>query len=734
MILLASTLLVLTAGPAPPFRTDGSLEPQDAVRRAALATWTTFAEVWERSAGKPPRKSEDAIHLTRGTGLAPGRNGASRPGLVEVRQTHEWRLDEATRTPLAHELVHQFLWSACPEASDDRLFHEAFAVALSGELAAWTADAYLSLPAAMKVLGSGASLDGASARQALARVITEDTPPGERLPRFVSRRLSRCGGAWEPVTLVELGSSVTARAFTSSFVVLSRHSGEVLVHEGDIDRPVPYGSTLKPFLVGAVRGATPVLPVGSGTEWACGDALPPQMNVEQALLRSCNGYFLEWARRVPALPALGAYGPVLQALGLARVPSGAAEAIGLTATLSLSPLRLAEAYRVLALDRPDVMRVLMRNSREGTLSGLGLELSKVAIKTGTVRDGALRPALGLIVGVDAEVVMVMTRAGATPRQFAAEFSRRVSQLPRGGSAATRVQVLGLLPPEVISLRCPRVGVVVTAAGPALMGAGEGLLNSLADRGPVLCLGAPFFLRVPGPFEGERAYAGSFEKSTPPPRGEEPGVPEGARRAREGSAFIFTTTRLAYVAGVLAAEDAAVTGPTRKALAKVILHNAAEPRHSGRPLCDTTHCQAFRGTVTSQAEERSAVEELPLGYPGWLPFARGGVEPWRAVRQRADVQRVLKASPVHLRFEPGHAVFDRAEVTAEGTYLLPVTVGCEVLRNPLKLPSCPDRATDEGATLVFEGHGEGHGLGLDVERAKASRWDEEEILERAYGKR
>ena len=34
---------------------------------------------------------------------------------------------------------------------------------------------------------------------------------------------------------------------------------------------------------------------------------------------------------------------------------------------------------------------------------------------------------------------------------------------------------------------------------------------------------------------------------------------------------------------------------RIALGRVIAHNVAHSRHQGRPLCDTTHCQVFKGT-------------------------------------------------------------------------------------------------------------------------------------------
>jgi hypothetical protein len=51
---------------------------------------------------------------------------------------------------------------------------------------------------------------------------------------------------------------------------------------------------------------------------------------------------------------------------------------------------------------------------------------------------------------------------------------------------------------------------------------------------------------------------------------------------------------------------------------------------------------------------------------------------------------------------------------------------------LKLPACPRGATFEDTRVLFEGRGQGHGEGLDVEAAKASGLRHDQLLERAYG--
>src|SRR5262249_14229399 len=70
-----------------------------------------------------------------------------------------------------------------------------------------------------------------------------------RLPTALARRLALCaaGGQWPRLTLAELSDDVTAPA-KDAFVVLSRHSGEVLHASGDFRAPMPFGSTLKPFV------------------------------------------------------------------------------------------------------------------------------------------------------------------------------------------------------------------------------------------------------------------------------------------------------------------------------------------------------------------------------------------------------------------------------------------------------------------------------------------------------
>jgi hypothetical protein len=299
-----------------------------------------------------------------------------------------------------------------------------------------------------------------------------------------------------------------------------------------------------------------------------------------------------------------------------------------------------------------------------------------------------------------------------------------------------VQVLGLASSSDVEGACPGVGFAINQGTPRAVPQGFSRMRDLVARGPGLCLGSPWRVRVPGlPSEG-RDYAGVFTWSSPPPYRPPLGVPttERERNARRGSDFIFRTTRLQYTAGVVASEDASLKGEARVALARVAAHNEqhAESRHSGRPICDTTHCQAFLGTVRVRQEEEKALGLSPLRWKEWLLFSQGGQEAWREVRPRARTEALLGQGLAALRFDTGRVFFVKAQQEGGATYDTTESLPCELLRSGLKLPACPRTASFDGPDIVFEGRGRGHGEGLDVESAKASGLRSDEILERAYG--
>ncbi|NPC51936.1 hypothetical protein HPC50_33280, partial [Corallococcus exiguus] len=730
---------------SPTFVTRGDVTPEADLRREAQAAWTSLETQYAAQAGGLPTRAPATVTIQKGTSLTPERNAQGRPGVVELRQNTPGVLDAKTRTALRHELAHQLLWWACPASSEDRLFHEAFALTVSGELPAWRDGPYQSLSRAAKEVASAPAVDTPRARKGLARILGEHTG----FPAALTRRLRQChdGARWAaPLTVEEL-ADVALLAPESATVVVSRHSGEVLFSEGDVRRAVPYGSALKPFLYAAGTAlasnedAPPLLAPRQGVqEWACGAGLPPKVDARLALLRSCNGWFLDWEATGLAPKAFGVWGPVLSAVGLTGLPSDMTEAIGLRSAHGLSPWGMAQAYRLLAEARPDVLALLTGNVDEGTLSGLSTSkaLKGVATKTGTVRDAASRPQFGWIAAVDADLVAVIVRPGKMPRHFVDELPALLTRVRRqAGLEAARVQVLGLLPSATVEARCSGAGFSLDDGTPRAAPPDFSRLDALTAKGPAVCLGSPWRVRFPDGPDGGRDYAGVFTWSTPPPYRPPPGVPTtpSALKARRGSDFVFRTTRVQYTAGVVAAEDVTLKGEARVALARVAAHNErhADTRHPGRALCDTTHCQAFRGTVRIRPEETRALQLPALKWDVWLTFSQGGDTPWREARTRTEVEALLGTNLVSLRFESGRVRYLRTEGTPAAPYEDARSLPCDTLRAGLKLPSCPQRASFDGPQVLFEGQGRGHGEGLDVEAAKASPGlSSDALLERAFG--
>jgi hypothetical protein len=759
----AALALACALAAAPELRVEGGVDPEAAA--VAARAWGRLEEV-TRADGLRAPAAPRPIRIVPSTSLPPGVAAASRPGVVALRPGVARALAGAGGDALRHELAHQFLLEACPPAQGDRLFHEAFAMSAGGELAAWARGdegRYLPLAHALEQLERAHDLDAPGARRAIARLLVEAPAPAGRLAPVLARRLGACddGARWTPLRPAELAGDGAPAG--DALVVLSRHSGETLVAEGAAAVALPFGSTLKPFLVAGAPGATPVLaPAPDRPGWRCGENLPARMDAATALLRSCNGWFLDWAARDATVVRFGPWGPVLEALGLSGLPADAAEAIGVRPTLRIPPAAVAEAYRLLAEARPDLVDVLSRNAREGTLAAAGAAplLEGVAAKTGTVLDPAGNPRLGWIVAMDRDVVVVMTRAGRTPRAFAAELAGALARARSPAREAARVQTFGLVGAERVRARCGGRGVVITGGVPALLPDAEvalleapraprrpGPLEPAPPRawaapdaaGPadparaLVCAGGPWRVRLPGA-TSPRTYAGTFVADPAPARAGGEGGTERERNARRGSDVVFRTTRLAYAAGVVAAEDAAARGEARIALARVADANAAaaHARHAGRPVCDTTHCQAFLGTVTPGAEERRALSR-PLPAGRWRPFARGGAEAWREERPAEAAEAALGAGARGLRFAGGRVSFVTSASDGAAQWEERREVPCELLRGPLRLPSCPERATARGGVLVFEGRGRGHGEGLDVEWAKRSGLDADRILEAAYGR-
>jgi hypothetical protein len=336
------------------------------------------------------------------------------------------------------------------------------------------------------------------------------------------------------------------------------------------------------------------------------------------------------------------------------------------------------------------------------------ELAEGARIQATAGRAPTRSSADLVVHVDEDRVIVNDPRTATPPRVRAE-------------SAAEVQVFGLVGSDRVRVQCAGRAARVSGGAVEELPSGWHTLRDALETGTILCTGGPWQVRVAG--SQPRPYAGVFSFRPQPERTPEAGSTPREARARRGSEVIFRTTLSAYVSGVIAAERAGLRGEAAVALAQVIAHDARVERHPGRPLCDTTHCQAFLGTAPSTPEVRRALALPELPTTRWLPYFRGGTEPWEVRRPAAQVRAVLGDAQ---RFGGDGRVLE--VVRSTGVERL----DCEPIRAALRLPSCPTEGLPEGETVRIRGRGRGHGLGLDVEAARTSGLSAAELLRRAYG--
>ncbi|MFY0575598.1 hypothetical protein ACN28S_15645 [Cystobacter fuscus] len=184
------------------------------------------------------------------------------------------------------------------------------------------------------------------------------------------------------------------------------------------------------------------------------------------------------------------------------------------------------------------MTWLADNAARGTLSELpaSRDYAGVATKTGTVRDAESRPVLGWIVAVDADLVAVVARPGKMPRAFADEVPRLLARVrsQHAGLEAARVQVLGLLSPDVLEARCPGAGFVLEDGTPRAMPGDFTKLEPWVRKGGAVCLGSPWRVRFPEVPAG-RDYAGVLTGRRHRPTRPRRECPRAPRRSRRGGA-------------------------------------------------------------------------------------------------------------------------------------------------------------------------------------------------------
>jgi len=731
------------AGPGPRLRFGAEVPIPDAARwqARAEAAWRD----WERRFGAA--RGPDLFVETADPAAMPGEAGRQRDGRILLSRL---LAREDAQSVLLHELAHAFFTALCPGlARSAPVVSELFALHASGD-------------AARRALADERFPFASAARDYL--VAREDTLRGDEptTQAALSRILSQpgAGPAWESWLATTL-ASCAGRAFSAGrahaelferirvsaraevpvrfdFLLVEGPSQRTLASEGRVDVEVPAGSILKPSLVAAVPALLAPRPARDAPEWHCPSPPVPgeAWTWERALVHSCNGFFLDLAPP-DGEAAFQGWEEELHLVGMRDVPKGMPGRIGLAPGSLLSPVEAVRLFTWIATTSPFVIDALRGTARDGTLAASPdapwfLERG-IALKTGTVRDAADTPHDAWVVAVgprlpsgEPSFVAALHATGLSSPALLPHLRERLAKGLPDRAATARVQVLGLAPIASVSLSCdPGVPFALRDAAGSWRLLPPGETRSAASLGSGAragCLAAPLVVSFTTS-RGEpsrRRYAGGLDVDPPSAAAPASSVPlrERSARARLGSRLVLTTSEREYVESTLVSEHASGHAEVLKALALVVRHDLSVDRHDGRPPCDTTHCHLFgqepdsalRGTARRAV---AAVDGLRLEgagpTPEWLAFAAGGQARWtRHVRAtQAQSRLALPAVPRDLR-TLGDGTF-----SIDGGRPLP----CELLRNQLRLPSCPDRVTAGADGFDLTGRGEGHGEGLDLTAAE-----------------
>ena len=298
--------------------------------------------------------------------------------------------------------------------------------------------------------------------------------------------------------------------------------------------------------------------------------------------------------------------------------------------------------------------------------------------------------------------------------------------PSGFAQQIRIEVLSRFHPRQIELTAWRTEAIVVHAGEksfvlepgarAKIGIEDGALAIETDGGLLRARafeaagrigGADFLLAVPG--IAARHYRGSL-----------------SARVKQGELALVVAMELeTAVASAVAAESAPGTPPEALMALAVVARSyyaAAKSRHRDYGFCDLTHCQVLRGAPAPEspaARAAAGTRGLVLAYNG-KPFAAmftrscGG-----RTRTPADTGMPANGYPyfpvicVYCHASP--YVWTRKVSREDAALLLArgeagrLTVDRRLGWNAV--PSNTFTTRDEGAEVLLEGKGQGHGIGL-----------------------
>lgn len=611
--------------------------------------------------------------------------GGWRPGSIYLRREPQGGLNEIVY--LRHELFHEASHRSCRGLLPSWV-EEAAAMRFSGELTNLTPDTWPTegeLQTLKTSVRQGRSLDGENLR-VLARLVLDADWPEEPC-------------ATPPKLREQLGSGFDD-AGSGGYLLMSVFSGRILESGGDSDSELPPGSLLKiPYAASLNHANTEVL----AAELAASDT--------DKLLQRRNNFRPERYRLllspIKSQSLINPQNPT-QAPETWRPYLGERDADG-NFPLQASLPDLALTMRAALLAEPDYFKGLTQNgwSPNSTLYGQKakdkelLRQMQALSKTGTVSTADGRPLVGhLLVAWPANhpsyLAVFRQRGinGASVLPKAVERLKSWQQAYPARFASVRIRLLTPTDPASWEARaeCPEI---------------SGLLNRFTVCGRFRIVSSARGSR------SERLIDGILYKP------------------RDHGPEILETDTESYADSVLAAEAQTLTGSAREALRAVIVWNGSHGNHrhaDSQSLCDTTHCMVFMGQHSGDNISRGGHANIKLlklldklaaeNGLNWLSFANGGDLRWK---------REITSSALNARFSETQVLDIRRERRKNGGLFIHLfypdseeTMSCEIFRNHLKLPSCPDSINTnlDRSVWNFQGIGEGHGEGLAIVHAQA----------------
>ena len=643
--------------------------------------------------------------------------GGWRPGVISLREHPAGTYDSGTY--LRHELMHEANFRTC-----------------GGRLPLWAEEASaMSFSGQLRDL-SPVEIPSQAESDHLREKIRVAAPLDEESRRTLSKLIAYYGWPSEPCAVsekIEKWVSHSAGAIKKesgfSYILISLTSGRILESKGDLDTRFPPGSLLKIPYAAALR--TDVMdPVGEALADSNASALLKMKGAfdpgrYRLLISTISRNTL--GKKISDKEMGGKDDSFWRQYLGERSPDG-----GFPLEANLRELSLM--LRASLLFRPEMFKGLSRNGfEEETTLFREPEKDKRVLgelhalsKTGTASDERQSPLAGhLMVAwpLEAPTLMAIFRTigvnGASNIRPASKILESWSSRYAKGWGNVRVRLLGLVPRSSWRVRDECAGFTKDL---------EGSLEQAVS----LC----------GRFGIVSSSRGSRTERT---------VSGILEHTRDDETILITDPET-YADSVMLSEAQDLKGEALKALRAVIVGNGVHgsDRHpKTASLCDTTHCMVFQGSLPTEIQKKSslrlecrtdqkaisALQQISATKEiSWFLFSKGGADRWSRAITSSDLGKLVDEEMI---------LDIRRERTRNGEVRVHLfygeneeTVPCEHFRNQLKLLSCPDRIYHDadGPYWIFEGLGEGHGLGLSIERAKAlsnAGHDASMILKDAY---